>query len=75
MVRRQVFGGALVGAGLTLIILYSGSTSVPFIYFQFKQLRSRQPPSSPATKNTYSRASSRFGQYGGGMELHEPEAG
>ena len=34
-VRRPVLSGALAGAGTTLIILYSGSASVPFIYFQF----------------------------------------
>jgi len=34
-IRRPILSGALAGTGLTLIILYSGSASVPFIYFQF----------------------------------------
>jgi alginate O-acetyltransferase complex protein AlgI len=33
--RRPVLGGALAGAGLTLVTLFSGSATVPFIYFQF----------------------------------------
>lgn len=35
VVRRPALSGALAGAGLSLIILYSGSSVMPFIYFQF----------------------------------------
>jgi hypothetical protein len=31
----MVLARALAGAGLTLVTLFSGSSAVPFIYFQF----------------------------------------
>jgi hypothetical protein len=33
--RRPLLEGALAGTAITLILLFSGSASVPFIYFQF----------------------------------------